>query len=225
MAFYKPGELFYGERSKRPDETDKPSMQQSVKAIKQELEHKYPDVEFQVKYHKNKVSVTWTDGPVYIPRATLDPFICSDTNPDSQVRSVFTKREISDDLVQSAISFVQCVYRIEHTAQANRLVNANLYRTGVLQTVFIPHASPTGLDLCYQDLVRLTLMRWDEQAYRFIGEGVTRHLRVENDALFGAFHGHMEDASQIMRDIRQIAIAQKMRQELEDANVQTEAEF
>ena len=206
VAFYSPGAEAYGERKKYAvDSYDKNRMQESVKTIKQALQAQYEGVEFLVRHQRDKIFVSWSDGPVFVSRLT-EKFIHSPLNPTSQVRVVAPKREISDSLIQSAIAFIQCVLRVDHTPQANSLVNASLYRTGVLRTVCIPSVSINyNLDLCYQDLVRLILLRWDDYDQRFIGEGITRYMREENDTLFKPFEGNMNTVNQIMQEIRLMA--------------------
>lgn len=210
VAFYHPSEAQYGERNahKEVPHYEKAKMQDAVKRLKKELESQYEGIPFELTHRKDKVTASWIDGPVFLSPGITGRFLHTPLN-DSPITSISPHREISDCLIQSAISFIQCVLRIDpDKPESKNLVDASLYRNGVLRSIFIPGST---YDMSYQDLTRVVLLRWDDHAQRFLGEGRTRHMLAENATIFSPFQGDMTTANSIMHEIRRLAIKQALK--------------
>jgi hypothetical protein len=170
-----------------------------AKALKDALEGAYPGVKFRVANRNGLVDVAWKDGPARV-EWMLEKFRRGPSNPDSQFLKISEKRSESDSLIESAIQFVQHVLGVGQTPKSVSLVDANLYRSGVLRSQFVQSRS---MDLTYADLVRLVLIRWDDFQQEFDTKAAAGLLRQESDALFAAYQGDMSLASKLMLSFRE----------------------
>lgn len=170
----------------------------AAKAIRGELLDAFDGVTFQVKTKGDLVTVTWTDGPVYVGAVTDRHVYGRDrANADRHLPhagQVMVKREISDSLIEAAIEYVR-----EAIGEPMPGADAAAFRSGALRDAY-PRQSHVHSGLSVGSLVRVVLLRWDDHQHHFVGEGMTRAMITENAALFPG--QDLGAASQRMRLIR-----------------------
>lgn len=151
----------------------------AAKALRALLAVELEGVRVTVETRADVLHVTWVDGPVAIGRFT-DRFTAgrAGADPSGPVAGrIATRRDISDELVESALEFVRQAIR-----EPLKGIAASHFRDGMLRDVY-PRSGPySGLSI--GSLVRLALSRWDDFGKRFVSDGFTRAMVLENEALF-----------------------------------------
>jgi hypothetical protein len=177
-SFYRPSDTFINAGDVIRLATAPNEAKLAAKALRELLARELEGVRVTVQTKADVVQISWVDGPVAIGRLT-DRFAAGRAGSgDGPVAGrVTTRRDISDELVESAIEFVRQV-----TGEPLRGATAAHFRDGMLRDVY-PRSGPySGLSI--GRLVRLALSRWDDFDRRFVSEGPTRAMVLENEALF-----------------------------------------
>jgi hypothetical protein len=186
VAFYKPSESYLKSsllaRLHQDALTDPKT---AAKALREEFANEFPGVKYTVQTKGEQVVLTWTDGPVFVSQI-VDKYILGKPHgvgalisaPPPQAGRVNSRREISNELLESAIEYVRQMIEEPLTG-----VKAEHYRSGALRD-FYPRHSNAYSSLSVGQLIRLVLLRWDDYDRHFIAEGLTRAMVMENKALF-----------------------------------------
>lgn len=196
-SFYRPSDTFINasdviRMASAPNEAKR-----AAKALREVLAHELEGVRAHVQTKADVVHVSWVDGPVGISRLT-DRFTAGRAGADvgPVAGRITVCREISDLLVECAIEFVR-----QTIGEPLDGVSAHHFREGSLRDVYPRSGACSGLSI--GRLVRVVLMRWDDHDQRFVTEGLTRGMVLENEALYP--EKDLVSANSRMRLIRRAA--------------------
>lgn len=178
VSFYRPSDSFVSASDVTRIAAAPGVVKLAAKALREVLARELEGVRINVQTKGDVLHVTWLDGPVYIGRLT-DRFTAGRAGAEAGpvAGRVVTKREISNELVDCAIEYVR-----QMIGEPLRGITAPHFQEGNLRDVY-PRSGPySGMSI--GGLVRLALMRWDDHDMRFVGEGLTRAMVLENETLF-----------------------------------------
>lgn len=168
--------------------------------IRVRLAQRFPEVDFRIRVKGESVKICWVDGPITVHEVT-DPYLVGSGSGRTELaKKIRLERELSDELVESAIEFArQAVDRKDPSlAYSHPDLTPDLYRNGSMRDIY--PRSPKCDAVSYGALTRLVLMRWDDAAGVFVESQAARAMLIEHEMLFGRLG--MEDAGELMRRIR-----------------------
>lgn len=173
----------------------------AAKGIRAALANEYEGIRFSVATKGDVVNVSWTDGPVFISQVT-DKFSHGHAqspadNSLPHAGQVAVRRDVSDFVTEMAIEYVRQF--VDGVADESARLSAAAFKSGALRDVY-PRSNSANSGLSIGRLVRVLLLRWDDYALRFVPEGITRAMIMENEALFPGKDMSMANAR--MRTIR-----------------------
>lgn len=193
VAFYRPSDVGGVSGPAAPPAGE---AKYAAKALRELFARELDGVRVSVQTRGEVLHVTWLDGPVYVGRLT-DRFTAgrAGVEPGPVAAKIVTRREISDELIESALEYVR-----QAIGEPLRGATAAHFNDGHLRDTY-PRSGPhDGLSI--GRLVRLALLRWDDYERRFVSEGLTRGMVLENEALFPG--KDMLTANSRMRVIREL---------------------
>jgi hypothetical protein len=162
----------------------------------------FPKTAFSLHCERRVLSVTWVDGPL-----PGDVWKCLQARLDHRaVERIRNDRTISEPLLQAAVDY--CLWHaIPDESERARIalrVNALGYQDGSLNGLFA--AGGAGSGLCYRDLVRVVIDRWDDETLTFRPTRSTTGLVGECAAMFPNGLGPAAEQFKLFRSVAASAL-------------------